>query len=457
MMKYSQSEQLAKEYFTIDNKTNFLVQMNTRKQHEILGMMIGMLHLQISRIETKSQTIQKMKKTISTYREKRTNQMIQINETFSEMFPDYKMKLEKNMKKRKEIKKQEEEIQKQKELQRKQQMKRMEPIPQVVIKRQPQIQQIQQIQMNDPLEIVNQQKRMKTAEELEKEKIQQKEDEEKRKQNAIQLAIERQQRAEELKRKKIQEEQETKKREEQERKEREELERKKHREEYYKMEEIKNNLMRQPFTKKTMDQIQQGFVSKCYSGEEFMNYCKLALREKIPFATAKMLYFFNCQDVSPTSNYIFDSIKSKTNVLIIIRTSNELFCIHFNEQIPKDHPQRKPKGSKYYENTFLKYKEVYMYVIYHKKEMYQPPKRIQHWKGISRVPQETIKFKENKALMEFKNVFEIVSVKDAGYWFDIQFKSQATLYDEYERAFSFDDFDNNIPVQQIVVCELSND
>ena len=32
-------------------------------------------------IETKSQTIQKMKETISTYRQKRTNQMIQINET----------------------------------------------------------------------------------------------------------------------------------------------------------------------------------------------------------------------------------------------------------------------------------------------------------------------------------------------------------------------------------------
>ena len=124
MMKYPQSEQLAKQYFIIDKETNFLVQMNTRKQHEILGMMIGMLHLQISRIETKSQTIQKMKKTISTYREKRTNQMIQINETFSEMFPDYKMKLEENMIKRKERKIQEE-IQKQKELQRKQQMKQV--------------------------------------------------------------------------------------------------------------------------------------------------------------------------------------------------------------------------------------------------------------------------------------------------------------------------------------------
>ena len=202
-----------------------------------------------------------------------------------------------------------------------------------------------------------------------------------------------------------------------------------------------------------MEEIHQGFRERTYSGEDLMNYCRLSLQNQLSFSRSEMLYFFNSEDTMPTIDNLFDSIREKSNILIIIRTSNELFCIHIKDQIPKDIPQRRTRGSYYKENTFLRMREMYFYVICHKNEMFDEPKRIQNWNGEPKGHIETIKFNERGALMEFKNVFEIVSVEFARNWFDIEFKEQAQLYDEQGNSFSFEQ-SGIWPVQQIIACQL---
>ena len=167
---------------------------------------------------------------------------------------------------------------------------------------------------------------------------------------------------------------------------------------------------------KTMQEIHDGFDKKTYSAEEFMNDCRISLLKYLPFNSSKLLYFHDSTDNFPTTETLFEKISEKENVLICIRTLTELFCIFINEKVPKEIPMKKARFSA---PVFWRAKGIYMYVLCHKNEMLDEPKRIQYWKGEKQQFLHTFKFTERGALMEFNKIFEIVRVPDACWFYDI--------------------------------------
>ena len=82
------------------------------------------------------------------------------------------------------------------------------------------------------------------------------------------------------------------------------------------------------------------FQNEEMSGEDFMHYCRKAIKDIIPITNANLLYFFNGMKTFSSSDALFPFISGKENVMLIFRTEKDLFCIHFKEQIPQSIPEK---------------------------------------------------------------------------------------------------------------------
>lgn len=445
LMLYPNSKTAVNTILQSVNSYEYLNELNekTLKQHhEILGMLNGLIQVKIKSIETKAKFLQEINNKIDKLYEIRKTLIKNRNKLFEEKYPDYNKQVEERLEIKKEIE-QENKLKNQNEINHIQQIQ-YETYKSTTSRG------IYTINDDNPIDIIQYEKetiRITNEEIIEKRRKKQEELERKR------IEIQYQRFEEEKERQKRKEENERKEQEEKlrleqekERKEREEKEKEDER-----IRQLQTELMKQPFEKKTMDEIEKGFENYTYTCEEFMNYCRLLLRDHIPFISSKMLYFFNEIDGIETSFPLFDCIKEKSNILIIIRTTTEVFCIHITDTVPNKIPTKRKSN----DPIFWEVNEMYMYVIYHDKELFSPPKRIHNWKNKPKKV-ETIRFDYSHACMTFKDVFEISLDYGTGGRPNIKFIHNDILYDDNDNKFSFENQTKTVSVQQIIACQLTN-
>ena len=243
---------------------------------------------------------------------------------------------------------------------------------------------------------------------------------------------------------------ERRKEEERKRKEAEriELERKRQRQED---KERRSALLRNAvFKPMTVEQISTEFDKAVGKEEEFVDYCRLGLKNVLPYPNAKILYFFNA-DGQQTTESVYLHIKGLSNILLICRTMETLFYIHLKDPIPTILPKKKDSnGNK--QETYCKMKGVNVYFLYQKGELVKYPQKLKLAKGDSRIPIETVKFTETKAKMEFKDFFEITIGE--GYWHDITFANKITFFDENDYEVPFNPNKKREAIKQFVACQL---